>query len=108
MGDIPLSEGTVAEMQGGSASEHFVKDANGNYMFTPERQALHDKIIKESYKVDCKHSTSQTLMLNDGWFEDDKTNDHRRAARCLVAEDGGTPPQRGNGQSRQFNPATDE
>jgi predicted ABC-type ATPase len=48
MGDIPLSEGTVAEMQGGSASEHIVKDANGNYMFTPERQALHDKIIKES------------------------------------------------------------
>jgi predicted ABC-type ATPase len=48
MGDIPLSEGTVAEMQGGSAAEHIVKDANGNYMFTPERQALHDKIIKES------------------------------------------------------------
>jgi predicted ABC-type ATPase len=48
MGDIPLSQDTVAEMQGGSASEHIVKDANGNYMFTPERQALHDKIVAES------------------------------------------------------------
>jgi len=48
MGDIPLSEGTVAEMQGGSAAPHIVKDANGNYMFTPERQALHDKIVAES------------------------------------------------------------
>lgn len=48
MGDIPLSEETVGEMQGGSASPHIVKDANGNYMFTPERQALHDKIVAES------------------------------------------------------------
>jgi predicted ABC-type ATPase len=48
MGDIPLSEGAVAEMQGGSAAPHIVKDANGNYMFTPERQALHDKIVAES------------------------------------------------------------
>lgn len=48
MGDIPLSENAVAEMQGGSAAPHIVKDANGNYMFTPERQALHDKIVAES------------------------------------------------------------
>ena len=54
MGDIPLSEDTVAEMQGGSASPHIVKDANGNYMFTPERQALHDKIVADA--VDGKPS----------------------------------------------------
>ena len=48
MGDIVLDENTVAEMQGGSAGKHIVKDANGNYMFTPERQALHDKLVKES------------------------------------------------------------
>jgi predicted ABC-type ATPase len=48
MGDIPLTEDMVGEMQGGSAAPHIVKDANGNYMFTPERQALHDQIIKES------------------------------------------------------------
>jgi predicted ABC-type ATPase len=48
MGDIVLDESTVAEMQGGSAGEHIVKDKNGNYMFTPERQALHDKLVAES------------------------------------------------------------
>lgn len=63
MGDIPLSEGTVAEMQGGSASEHIVKDANGNYMFTPERQALHDKIIKESVDgVPSSDNPTYTVM----------------------------------------------
>lgn len=63
MGDIPLSEGTVAEMQGGSASEHIVKDANGNYMFTPERQALHDKIVAESVDgVPSSDDPTYTIM----------------------------------------------
>ncbi len=63
MGDIPLSEGVVAEMQGGSASEHIVKDANGNYMFTPERQALHDKIVKESVDgVPSSEDPTYTVM----------------------------------------------
>ena len=63
MGDIPLSEETVAEMQGGSASEHIVKDANGNYMFTPERQALHDKIVKESVEgVPSSDNPTYTVM----------------------------------------------
>ena len=48
MGDIKLDEKTVAEMQGGSAAPHIVKDENGNYVFTPERQALHDKIVQEA------------------------------------------------------------
>ena len=63
MGDIPLDEGTVAEMQGGSASEHIVKDANGNYMFTPERQALHDKIVAESVDgVPTSDNPTYTVM----------------------------------------------
>jgi predicted ABC-type ATPase len=63
MGDIPLSQDTVAEMQGGSASEHIVKDANGNYMFTPERQALHDKIVKESVEgVPSSDNPTYTVM----------------------------------------------
>ena len=28
-------------------------------------------IIQSSFKIDCKQSTSQKLMLNDGWFEND-------------------------------------
>jgi predicted ABC-type ATPase len=63
MGDIPLDEGTVAEMQGGSASPHIVKDANGNYMFTPERQALHDKIVAESVDgVPASSDPTYTVM----------------------------------------------
>jgi predicted ABC-type ATPase len=63
MGDIPLSQDTVAEMQGGSASEHIVKDANGNYMFTPERQALHDKIVAESVDgVPTSDNPTYTVM----------------------------------------------
>lgn len=54
MGDIPLTEGNVAEMAGGSAAPHIIQDADGNYMFTPERQALHDKIVQDA--VDGKPS----------------------------------------------------
>ena len=65
MGDIPLSEETVGEMQGGSAAPHIVKDANGNYMFTPERQALHDKIVAEA--VDgVPASTDPTFTVMGG------------------------------------------
>ena len=54
MGDIPLDKSVVADMQGGSAAQHIVQDENGNYHFTPERQALHDKIVSEA--VDGKPS----------------------------------------------------
>jgi hypothetical protein len=32
---------------------------------------IKDSVICESYKIDCKHSTSEKLKLNDGWFEAD-------------------------------------
>ena len=63
MGDIPLTEGTVAEMQGGSAAEHIIKDENGNYAFTPERQAIHDKIVAESVDgVPSSDNPTYTVM----------------------------------------------
>lgn len=63
MGDIPLTEGTVAEMQGGSAAPHIIKDENGNYVFTPERQALHDKIVAESVDgVPSSENPTYTVM----------------------------------------------
>lgn len=63
MGDIPLNEQTVAEMQGGSAAPHIVKDENGNYVFTPERQALHDKIVADSVDgVPSSNNPTYTVM----------------------------------------------
>lgn len=42
----PLSDAQVQDLRGGSAEQHLVTDASGTH-FTPERQALHDKIIKD-------------------------------------------------------------
>lgn len=51
MGRIPLDEGTVRDMRaggGGSAAPHIIENADGTYSFTPERQALHDKIVSQA------------------------------------------------------------
>jgi len=48
MGDIPLDSDTVAVMRGGSAEKHLVTLPDGTVQFTPERQALHDKIVKDT------------------------------------------------------------
>jgi predicted ABC-type ATPase len=48
MGDIKITDEMAAEMQGGSAAPFLQKNANGEWEFTPERQALHDKIVLES------------------------------------------------------------
>jgi predicted ABC-type ATPase len=48
MGDIKITDAMAAEMQGGSAAPFLVKNENGDWEFTPERQALHDRIVKES------------------------------------------------------------
>lgn len=45
MGDVELTPGMVAEMQGGSAAAHIIQRPDGTYGFSPERQALHDDII---------------------------------------------------------------
>ena len=46
MGDIGIDAKTAQGFQGGSAGAHIVQDADGNFSFTPERQALHDAIIR--------------------------------------------------------------
>jgi len=48
MGDVPLDTDTVAAMRGGSAEKHLVTSADGTVQFTPERQALHDKIVQDT------------------------------------------------------------
>ena len=48
MGDIPLDSDTVAAMRGGSAEKHLVTMPDGSVQFTPERQALHDKIVRDA------------------------------------------------------------
>lgn len=61
MGDLPLDKGAIDDMQnldssdGGksTASTHLQQDpTNGGYHFTPERQALHDSIIKKFLSQD--------------------------------------------------------
>ena len=47
MGDIKLTGDMAADMKGGSAEKHLVKNEDGSYSFTPERQALHDEIINK-------------------------------------------------------------
>jgi len=51
MGDIPLDEGTLADMQRvpeSTAAQHLVQGPDGSWAFTPERQAFHDSIIEEA------------------------------------------------------------
>lgn len=48
MGDVPLDSDTVAAMRGGSAEKHLVTLPDGTVQFTPERQALHDAIVKDA------------------------------------------------------------
>lgn len=49
MGDgVPVSDEDFAELQRGSAGAHIIgRDENGSPIFSPERQALHDRILSE-------------------------------------------------------------
>ena len=47
MGDIPIGD-RVELFKGGSAEAHLVVGADGSVAFTPERQALHDKIVNDA------------------------------------------------------------
>jgi predicted ABC-type ATPase len=65
MGDIKITDEMAAEMQGGSAAPFLIKDAQGNWAFTPERQAMHDSIVKKS--VDgIPASTNPTYVVMGG------------------------------------------
>jgi len=65
MGDIRLSDQMVKDMKGGSAEKHLVQNEDGSWSFTPERQALHDKIIAE--KLDgVPESADPTVTIMGG------------------------------------------
>lgn len=63
---------------------------------------IKDNIIIESYKIDCKHSTSEKLMLNDGWFDDDVyyllTWTSKKTVKCFI----GTGSMFTTEEERQF------
>jgi hypothetical protein len=51
---------------------YYIYQVNGSQASIDfEVMYIKDSTIIESYKIDCKHSTCEKLMLNDGWFEAD-------------------------------------
>lgn len=48
MGDTVITDQNVAEFAGGSAEQYLVKNADGSWGFTAERQALHDQIVNDA------------------------------------------------------------
>jgi len=63
---------------------------------------IKDSIIVQSYKIDCKHSTTEKLMLNDGWFDDDVyyliTWTSKKLVKCFI----GTGSMFTTEEERQF------
>ena len=47
-GNIKITSDWAADFQGGSAASHLRQKPDGSYEFTPERQALHDKIVADA------------------------------------------------------------
>jgi predicted ABC-type ATPase len=47
-GNIKITSDMAADFQGGSAAPHLRQNQDGSYEFTPERQALHDKIVSDA------------------------------------------------------------
>jgi predicted ABC-type ATPase len=48
LGNVRLTDSDVELMSNGSAASHLVKQPDGSYAFSPERQALHDEIIAKA------------------------------------------------------------
>ena len=47
-GNIEITSDMAADFQGRSAAPHLKQNQDGSYAFTPERQALHDKIVADA------------------------------------------------------------
>jgi len=47
-GNIEITKEMASDFRGGSAAPHLRENADGSYSFTPERQALHDKIVADA------------------------------------------------------------
>lgn len=65
MGDIPITAGAAADFRNGSAAPHLVDNGDGTFSFTPERQAMHDKIVSEALDG-VPESSDPTLHLLGG------------------------------------------
>lgn len=65
MGDVVITDQHAADFSGGSAAPHLQKNANGAWEFTPERQALHDEIVRNAVEGVPK-SENPTYHLTGG------------------------------------------
>jgi hypothetical protein len=66
MGDIKISNEMAAVMTKDSAGAYLQKNAQGEWEFTPERQALHDKIVEDAVTGVPKSDDPTVYMLGGG------------------------------------------
>jgi len=66
MGDIPISNDMAADMTKGSGGAYLQKNDKGNWEFTPERQALHDKIVQDSVNGVPRSDDPTVFMMGGG------------------------------------------
>jgi predicted ABC-type ATPase len=62
----PIHPDTVKDLRGGSADKHLITDSTGQTRFSPERQALHDKIIQQIVGGHKSHANPAFVMLGGG------------------------------------------
>ena len=74
MGDIKISNDMAADMTKGSGGAYLQKNAQGDWEFTPERQALHDKIVEDSVTGVPKSGDPTVYMLGGGPATGKSTN----------------------------------
>lgn len=66
MGDgVRINDKMAQDMASGSGGPHLTKNANGEWQFTPERQALHDRIVEDAVK-DVPRSENPTYYMMGG------------------------------------------
>lgn len=74
MGDIKISNEMAADMTKGSGGAYLQKNAQGDWEFTPERQALHDKIVEDAVTGVPKSDDPTVYMLGGGPATGKSTN----------------------------------
>jgi len=82
MGDIKISNETAADMAKGSAGPHLQKNNQGQWEFTPERQALHDQIVENAVANVPKSDDPTVYMLGGGSGTGKSSN--RRAGKLDI------------------------
>jgi predicted ABC-type ATPase len=74
MGDIKITNEAAADMIKGSGGAYLQKNAQGEWKFTPERQALHDKIVEDAVTGVPKSDDPTVYMLGGGPATGKSTN----------------------------------